>query len=183
MVAQHNDPKAVESIAKAFELTAACSQCVLPLQFHAAHNLLNEAWAHIKIVESRLSSPVSPAAAGPLSARFGRSQNEITQSTSNTPPGPLRLPNRTTKKHTKTPKIETPHPSELVELPPQCKDDPDIIMGRLNTLMQRSITSQEKLQKYDKQNGLPRSHSQTMVNSSRSRKQLQKGVVLKRNGT
>ena len=180
-VAQHNDPKAVESIAKAFELTAACSQCVLLLQFQTAHNLLNEAWAHIKIVESRLSSPVSPA--GPLSARFGRNQNghvDKGRNETNTPPGPLRLPHRTAKKHSKTPKIETPHPSELVELPPQCKDDPDIIMGRLNTLMQRTITSQKKLQKYDKQNGLPRSHSQTMVNSSRSRKQLQKGVVLKK---
>lgn len=47
----------------------------------------------------------------------------------------------------------------------------------------RSLTNTSlhlSLQKWDKKNGLPKSHSQTMVNSSRSREQLQKGVILKK---
>jgi hypothetical protein len=68
---------------------------------------------------------------------------------------------------------------ELKELPPQ-SDDPEIIMQRLKGLMERTQMSQKQLQRWDKQNGLPKSHSQTMVNSGRSRKQLQNGVILKK---
>jgi len=50
--------------------------------------------------------------------------------------------------------------------------------ARLNDIMMKSKGTQSALQNWDRQNGLPKSHSQTMVNSSRSRKQLQEGVVL-----
>ena len=66
------------------------------------------------------------------------------------------------------------------ELPPQDPNNPIAIMERLKSLMERTQYSQNKLQQWDKKNGLPKSHSQTMVNSSRSRKQLQEGVVLKK---
>eukprot|EP00804_Cyclotella_cryptica_P026875 CCRYP_017590-RA/>CCRYP_017590-RA protein AED:0.11 eAED:0.11 QI:0/-1/0/1/-1/1/1/0/803 len=66
------------------------------------------------------------------------------------------------------------------ELPPQDSTNPVVIMERLKHLMERTQHSQKQLQKWDKKNGLPKSHSQTMVNSSRSRKQLQEGVVLKK---
>jgi hypothetical protein len=175
VVAQQRDPQDVESITKAFELTAACSQFVLLSQFQEAHKLLNQAWTHIKILEDRLA--LSGSSASSLTESFGPSLNEIPQSSLTESLGPLRLPRKSKKK--KAPK--TPEPSELedlkLELPPPCKDDPDIIMSRLNVLMERTIMSQKMLEQYDKQNGLPRSHAQTMVNSSRSRKQLQKGVV------
>jgi len=83
-------------------------------------------------------------------------------------------------------KKESPPPSpvekvvELEDLPPANKDNPEIIMKRLQGLMDRTQVSQRQLQVWDKKNGLPKSHSQTMVNSSRSRKQLQKGVILKK---
>jgi len=69
---------------------------------------------------------------------------------------------------------------ELEELPPPNQTDPEVIMRRLKGLMDRTQVSQKRLQKWDKKNGLPKSHSQTMVNSSRSRMQLQKGVILKK---
>ena len=50
----------------------------------------------------------------------------------------------------------------------------------LNICILISFDSLCKSQKWDKKNGLPKSHSQTMVNSSRSRKQLQKGVILRK---
>ena len=66
------------------------------------------------------------------------------------------------------------------DLPPQDSTNPAVIMERLKHLMERTQHSQKQLQKWDKKNGLPKSHSQTMVNSSRSRKQLQEGIVLKK---
>lgn len=69
---------------------------------------------------------------------------------------------------------------DLKDLPPPSNTDPEIIMKRLQALMERTQMSQKRLQKWDRKNGLPKSHSQTMVNSSRSRKQLQKGVILKK---
>jgi hypothetical protein len=56
--------------------------------------------------------------------------------------------------------------------------DPEKMMKRLQDLMSRSVNTQKSLQKWDKDNGLPKSHSQTMVNTSRSRKQLLTGVIL-----
>ena len=39
--------------------------------------------------------------------------------------------------------------------------------------MERTHLTQTQLETYDKQNGLPRSHAQTMLRSSRSRSQFQ----------
>jgi len=92
----------------------------------------------------------------------------------------------TLKSKSKSSKKVSPPPSpmrnviKLEDLPPQDKDDPETIMSRLKGLMDRTQMSQKQLQKWDKKNGLPKSHSQTMVNSSRSRKQLQNGVILKK---
>lgn len=51
-------------------------------------------------------------------------------------------------------------------------------MTRLRELMTKSEETQKALQEWDKKNGLPKSHSCTMVNTSRSRKQLQVGKIL-----
>jgi hypothetical protein len=56
--------------------------------------------------------------------------------------------------------------------------DPDGMLKRLRSLMDRSSSTQQALQDFDKKRGLPRSHSQTMVNSSRSRKQLLEGKII-----
>lgn len=56
--------------------------------------------------------------------------------------------------------------------------DPDEMLTKLRKLMDRSSSTQQALQDFDKQRGLPRSHSQTMVNSSRSRKQLLEGKII-----
>jgi hypothetical protein len=56
--------------------------------------------------------------------------------------------------------------------------NPEQVMKRLQVLMEESRFTQQKLQLWDKANGLPKSHSQTMVNTSRSRKQLLDGVIL-----
>lgn len=50
----------------------------------------------------------------------------------------------------------------------------------LQSVSQQSNCNSLQPQRWDKKNGLPKSHSQTMVNSSRSRRQLQKGVILKK---
>jgi len=173
-VARCQDPKAVESITRAFELTSACSQFVLLSQYDTAHNLLNQAWTHIKVVESRLS--LSGVPTSNFTAGLGQNRYELPLMASIDKP--LCLPQKSKKKKAvKTPKPKTP---KLEELPPQNKDDPEIIMTRLNALMERTIMSQKNLQKYDKQNGLPRSHAQTMISTSRSRKQLQKGIAIKK---
>ncbi len=51
---------------------------------------------------------------------------------------------------------------------------------RLQECMLQSSLAQASLQEWDRLNGLPASHSRTMVNTSRSRKQLQDGVVLRK---
>ena len=56
--------------------------------------------------------------------------------------------------------------------------DKQFMSDRFTMLMNQSEQSQRSLQIWDEQHGLPKSHSQTMVNSSRSRKQLQDGVIL-----
>ena len=64
--------------------------------------------------------------------------------------------------------------SKVVEdLPPQ--DDPLTIAttARLNALMERTHVSQKQLETYDRRNGLPRSHSRTMMRSGRSRLEFQ----------
>jgi len=51
-------------------------------------------------------------------------------------------------------------------------------MANLHDLMVRSEVTQRALQEWDKKQGLPKSHSHTMVNTSRSRQQLQEGKIL-----
>lgn len=51
---------------------------------------------------------------------------------------------------------------------------------KLNQLMAKSQQSLKQLQEYDKSQGLPASHSQTMVKSSRSRRQLLEGKIMKK---
>jgi len=64
------------------------------------------------------------------------------------------------------------------------KLDPETVMASLQAAMEKTKDTQQQLQEWDRANGLPKSHSQTMVNSSRSRKQLAEGVILKKwNGT
>eukprot|EP00978_Attheya_sp_CCMP212_P011796 scaffold29328_cov57-Attheya_sp.AAC.1 len=65
----------------------------------------------------------------------------------------------------------------------QTNGSPDlsvVIAERLANLMQKSSKTQVALQEWDKKNGLPKSHSQTMVKSARSRRQLIEGVILKK---
>lgn len=64
-----------------------------------------------------------------------------------------------------------------IENPPAVFD-PSAMMLRLQSRMLASMDTQKALQTWDKKNGLPKSHSQTMVNSSRSRQQLQSGAIL-----
>jgi hypothetical protein len=49
---------------------------------------------------------------------------------------------------------------------------------RLLELMRKSEHSQSQLEDWDEDHGLPKSHCLTMVSSSRSRRQLQQGVIL-----
>lgn len=56
--------------------------------------------------------------------------------------------------------------------------DPLGLLQRLRNLMKRTEKTQQALQEWDKLNGLPKSHSQTMVNSSRSRRQIQEGRII-----
>lgn len=53
-------------------------------------------------------------------------------------------------------------------------------LHRLRQVMIESSLTQAWLQDWDRLNGLPASHSRTMVNSARSRKQLMEGVLLKK---
>uniref|UniRef100_A0A7S4TBI0 Uncharacterized protein n=1 Tax=Ditylum brightwellii TaxID=49249 RepID=A0A7S4TBI0_9STRA len=82
-----------------------------------------------------------------------------------------------TDQHGKLPSIA--EPAELGEDPP-IEIDHGAMMCKLSSLMTRSMETQKSLQEWDKRNGLPRSHSQTMVKSNRSRRQLQEGVILKK---
>ena len=53
-------------------------------------------------------------------------------------------------------------------------------MAKLQSAMERTSSTMKLLQDWDRAHGLPASHCPTMVNSSRSRKQLKEGVVLKK---
>lgn len=55
-----------------------------------------------------------------------------------------------------------------------------VTMAKLQAAMERTNSTMKLLQDWDRAHGLPASHCQTMVNSSRSRKQLKEGVVLKK---
>lgn len=75
-----------------------------------------------------------------------------------------------------TPQIPLPDEPD----PELLKLDQGQVMVKLQTAMDRTADTQQLLQEWDRANGLPKSHSQTMVNSSRSRKQLTDGVILKK---
>lgn len=53
-------------------------------------------------------------------------------------------------------------------------------LEKLHHAMMNSVNSMTALQNWDRANGLPKSHCQTMVNTSRSREQLQSGVLLQK---
>lgn len=55
-----------------------------------------------------------------------------------------------------------------------------VTMAKLQAAMERTTSTMKLLQDWDRAHGLPASHCQTMVNTSRSRKQLKEGVVLKK---
>mmetsp|Transcript_14067 Transcript_14067/g.28692 ORF Transcript_14067/g.28692 Transcript_14067/m.28692 type:complete len:382 (-) Transcript_14067:156-1301(-) len=55
-----------------------------------------------------------------------------------------------------------------------------LTMAKLQAAMERTSSTMKLLQDWDRAHGLPASHCQTMVNTSRSRKQLKEGVVLKK---
>ena len=59
-----------------------------------------------------------------------------------------------------------------------CNLSPLLSLYHLQSLMKLSRRTQERLQEWDVQNGLPRSHSVTMVKTSRSRRQLELGKIL-----
>lgn len=56
----------------------------------------------------------------------------------------------------------------------------NFVLKRLKLAMIESTKSQQSLQRWDRKNGLPASHCQTMVNSARSREQLLSGMVLQK---
>jgi hypothetical protein len=59
-------------------------------------------------------------------------------------------------------------------------DEQSRVLIKLQQAMNQSSFTMSSLQEWDKANGLPKSHCQTMVNSSRSREQLQSGLVLQK---
>ena len=103
----------------------------------------------------------------------------------------LGIPTKAAKKATekKSPKKKK-KPEELAgptEIPLPDKPDPEIlkldpskIMAKLQESMARTSSSMKQLQEWDRANGLPKSHSQTMTNSNRSRNQLWEEVTIRR---
>jgi hypothetical protein len=97
--------------------------------------------------------------------------------------------NSTTSQPSGLKNMAWPDPNSNKDLPSQKSDvpldwDADALLKRLQETMKNSLNTQKALEEFDKERGLPRSHSQTMVNSSRSRKQLQEGkIIAKWDGT
>jgi hypothetical protein len=99
----------------------------------------------------------------------------------------LGIPTKAAKKVTKKKSTKKKKPEELAgptEIPLPDKPDPEIlkldplkIMAKLQESMARTSSSMKQLQEWDRANGLPKSHSQTMTNSNRSRNQLSEGVA------
>jgi hypothetical protein len=54
----------------------------------------------------------------------------------------------------------------------------EALMRRFNIAMDQSVVTQKALQEWDTEQGLPKSHSQTMVNTGRSRRQLLEGRII-----
>ena len=72
------------------------------------------------------------------------------------------------------------HHQQGQQQPPTDIQNPQVFMTNLQHIMTRSQRTMQSLQEYDRANGLPRSHSSTMVKTSRSRRQLQDGIILKK---
>lgn len=99
----------------------------------------------------------------------------------------LGIPTKAAKKVTKKKSTKKKKPEELAgptEIPLPDKPDPEIlkldprkIMAKLQESMARTSSSMKQLQEWDRANGLPKSHSQTMTKSNRSRNQLSEGVA------
>lgn len=99
----------------------------------------------------------------------------------------LGIPTKAAKQVTKKKITKKKKPEELAgptEIPLPDKPDPEIlkldprkIMAKLQESMARTSSSMKQLQEWDRANGLPKSHSQTMTNSNRSRNQLSEGVA------
>ena len=104
-----------------------------------------------------------------------RGQNEVPAKTASKYPSRVSRKKRSARKKLLKVSLKEKVP-DLEDLPPQSEDNPSVIITRLNALMKRTRMTQKQLEKHDKQNGLPRSHAQTMLRSSRSRSQLQKAL-------
>lgn len=98
----------------------------------------------------------------------------------------LTIPSRRVpKKKPKNKVKKKPEPQAPAQIPLPDKPDPEILkldptklMEKLKDSMSRTTSSMKKLQEWDRANGLPKSHSQTMVNSNKSRKDLAKEAGL-----
>ncbi len=98
----------------------------------------------------------------------------------------LTIPSRRVpKKKPKNKMKKKPEPQAPAQIPLPDKPDPEILkldptklMKKLKDSMSRTTSSMKKLQEWDRANGLPKSHSQTMVNSNKSRKDLAKEAGL-----
>ncbi len=102
----------------------------------------------------------------------------------------LTIPTKAPKKPKKKPKKKPEQPAAPAQIPLPDKPDPEIlkldptkIMKKLQESMSRTTSSMKQLQEWDRANGLPKSHSQTMVNSNLSRKQLAEGTGLTPSGS
>jgi hypothetical protein len=91
--------------------------------------------------------------------------------------------NNTASQPSGTKNMAWPDPNSNKGLPSEQPNVPldlsaDAMLKNLQDTMKNSLKTQKALEEFDKERGLPRSHSQTMVNSSRSRKQLQEGKII-----
>jgi hypothetical protein len=96
---------------------------------------------------------------------------------------------RPSKRHcSSTRSVTTPGAAALVTPQDSCTSfhedelsfDVTDLAKSLASRMRESCATMSALQKWDRENGLPKSHCQTMVNTSRSRTQLLEGVVVKK---
>jgi hypothetical protein len=102
----------------------------------------------------------------------------------------LTIPTKAPKKPKKKPKKKPEQPAAPAQIPLPDKPDPEILkldptklMKKLQESMSRTSSSMRQLQEWDRAKGLPKSHSQTMVNSNKSRKQLAEGTGLTPSGS
>ena len=223
-VARLGDPMLMEDIANAFNIAVSSAKSVRAADLLDAYALLNKVWERIRKLEDRLEQGrLGP----PCSDRFAQSAHDVPlQAPSVVSPNGTHIPLSQWKKRmvsdgsVEMNRIITPPggPSPSLSpvgcsvgsdfLPPLNKDDPEVIMKRLNYFMKRTQKSQKRLQvrndclyfvlyycmdpypinllsffyhkRWDRKLGLPKSHSSTMINSGRSRMQLQRGVILKK---